>query len=497
MLLQEREALVRQASEMEQRVLEHQQSEFEALQKAKSVMEDLENIRLELESVRINDEDHRKEIQRLEVKLKETRTNLFEREQLLLKSSEVQNVMLYRSLEDELKTVQEEVVVLKANLDKTKREKDAAVRELDKIVKSIEAEHSSSTSLVEELTGKMAAITRERDAVLIQCERLKSSSKTMRMEMEQEIERLTIQLSDIVKLNQSLETNMVKANEERKSALKQYDVMHKQYQELRRKTGDEISRHRDTLSEQSATFKNQITEMSNRIEELTERLSQEEQKVNQLQLENERQQSQFMEELKKNVRNMESIIAEVKTENEQLITANDEMSRKMEALKKHGANYLREIQEQEYHRARLQTQLQAAQKRAEGYASQIKMFLAKEAIRLKERKDLILTIERMKLDLERVKKEMDESHDWSFSNRNQKDLDLPTLHNVAPVAQLNRTEEAITVHQEQYQKNDIVEDHQRQQRTSISSDRSQRKKKFRKKAKRLIPSISSSETVST
>lgn len=120
---EEKNKILHEISQMEQRIVAYQQSEFEALQKVKETMELLETTKLERDTARTAIKNKEQEIERLEEKNKKLSNDYSERFKKLSSHFQEKHKESLQALEDQLKILQIENGHLKSDVDRLKREK--------------------------------------------------------------------------------------------------------------------------------------------------------------------------------------------------------------------------------------------------------------------------------------------------------------------------------------------------------------------------------------
>lgn len=119
----DREKLLREIREQEQRLVVHQTSEFEALQRLDQSAELIENLRVERDSARKICDNQRAEIERLEKKIHKMNNDHLERCRQIAVETTEKNQYLMNGLHEEVRHCQMENAHLKAQVDRAEREK--------------------------------------------------------------------------------------------------------------------------------------------------------------------------------------------------------------------------------------------------------------------------------------------------------------------------------------------------------------------------------------
>lgn len=226
-MLKEKEFVNKHISDLEQRLAQHQQSEFEALQKAKELMEMLDNVKYDRDSIRTSEENKKKEITSLEDKIKQLKSENLEKIKKLGKELDEQYGLKIKAAEEEYKQYQLDHAHLKSQLDKAVREKKAAENETLRIMRAAESDQSAPSIMVAELNKKLTYISTEKFDLEKQCENMKSAMKRSQIQFDQERETLNEQLSETNKKVVRLEKEIAEVRASKERVHQEFDILNK------------------------------------------------------------------------------------------------------------------------------------------------------------------------------------------------------------------------------------------------------------------------------
>lgn len=272
-VLQEKEAMLKQMADMEQRIVNHQQAEFEALQKAKEFMEQIDQVKFERDSIKSTEEARRKEVEQMESKVKKIKIEYSDKLKSLraqLNNQYEQSALLLR---EECRKVETENVQLKNQLDRAVREKKTAEAEAAKVIKSAESE-MSTPSVVSSLSKKMTLLSEERDEMERMYDQLRGSAKRQQIQWEQERENMNNQVTEAQKKAKKLEREIDTLRESKDRHIAEYDKVNKLFHDMQMEKEDldrklrEKSVDYEKLQRQVAETRNEAERLQKRNEEI-------------------------------------------------------------------------------------------------------------------------------------------------------------------------------------------------------------------------------------
>lgn len=368
----EREKLLRDISDQEQRLINHQTSEFEALQKVEQSAEMIENLRVEKEGTRKQNENYRQEIDRLEKKIKKmTEEHADKCRQLVIETHEKDQYTI-SSLREEIRQLQMESAHTKSQIERAEREKKNAEEEVNKIIKAAESDHVANPHMIAELNRKIQFANTERDEAERMYENLRSAQKRATLQWEQEREQLHVQISEHSKRVIKMERELHDERENNKRLARELDTVQKAIQNLQFEKQDQERSLKEKITELVETHKFQLHDLTRRMHESESKIFQAEKDYQMMIL-----------------------------KNEELETKYRTASEKLGQLAKERTELARYSEEMEKECMRTRHQLEMTKSRAEQNANTVRSLLDKEADLLRERKELHLQVDRKNMELER------------------------------------------------------------------------------------------------
>ena len=331
---EEKNKILHEIGQMEQRIVAYQQSEFEALQKVKDTIELLETTKLERDSARTAAKNKEQEIERLEEKNKKLTSDYNERYKRLSTHFQDKHREAVSSLEDQVKLLQMENGHLRSDMDRLQREKKTSENELVKVIKAAETEQLNSPFVVNELNQQITNLTNERDESERMYERLRNSQKRTQQQWEQEREQLHAKYTEAQKRMLSLEGDVEEQRQYNLRLTEQITRVEQQCQNLKFEKEDVERSLRESIKNQQETSSNEVRDLKRKLAHTLEEYNKAESRIHQLSIRQQKDQIVWKEEVSKLKEKKDKEVFDLTSIVEQLTRRNQEMEGKIKLLLK-------------------------------------------------------------------------------------------------------------------------------------------------------------------
>lgn len=406
-LTREKQVLLRQNGEAEERVARHQQHEFVALQRVKELTDQLESATLELSTLRSSESSKRNEIQNLEQKIQQLQRENTDKERIV--KEELQSLFNAERirLNDDINKARVSLLQLEEKLSRTEREKQHAEQEVQRIIRAAESEHITPPKLISDLTRKLAIACNERDEAERMYEQLRNSSKQHHTQWEQEKDHLFSQSQQYQKRMQFAERELERITDELEQVKRDLAVSQRHVQELTYEKEENERQQQNRINDLNQDHSRQISESTRKLLHTQERLELAEKELEALKLKLEKQEVSLKAELRADLDASEQKYHDLKNSSTLLREELQALEGKYSQLQREKMLLQSDKETFEENEKKLHIQLKQIKKRADANASQVKSLLDREAELLKEKTNTQLNADRMELEVERLKRERD------------------------------------------------------------------------------------------
>ncbi|KAL9649845.1 hypothetical protein ABK040_009658 [Willaertia magna] len=362
---EDKNKIMHEVGQMEQRIVSHQQSEFDAFQKVKETMELLENTKLERDTARATIENKNLEIEHLEEKVKRMTQDYSERYKRLTTHSQEKYKETITALEDQVKQSQLDNGQLKYEVDRLSREKKNLESEMNRIIKAAETEQISSPFIINDLNQQITHLTHERDEAERISEKTRNNFKRAQQQWEQEREQLNTKYIESSKRVNSLDKEVEDLRQNNNRLSDQVTRLEHQCQTIKFEREESERTLKDSIRNLQDTTSIEIKELKKRLSHAIEENSKLDNSLQQALLKVQKEQIYWKEELRKNHEKKEKEINDLTNNLQHVIRRNQEMEGK------------------------------------------VKLLLIKEEELLNQKKELHIKIDKLTIYLERMKREKD------------------------------------------------------------------------------------------
>jgi len=406
-LTREKQVLLRQNGEAEERVARHQQHEFVALQRVKDLTDQLDATTLDLNTLKQSEANKRQEIQNLEQKIQQLQRENTEKERQVKEELQTQFSAERTRLQDDVSRLQVTRIQLEEQIKRAEREKIHAEQEVQRIIRAAESEHITPPKLVSDLTRKLAIASNERDEAERMYEQLRNSTKRQHTQWEQDREHLTAQAQQYQKRMQHAERQLAQTTDELEQSKRDLANVERQLQDVQYERDEMERQHQNRYNELKQDHSRQLGDVKRRLKQCQERLEHTEQELQATKIKLEKQESAAKTELRADLDAIEQKYHDVKTDNSRLREQVQSLENKIAQLHRERTLLVNDKEALEESDRKLSTQLKQIRKRADACATQIKSLLQRESDLLKEKTNIQLVADRMELEVERSKRERD------------------------------------------------------------------------------------------